>query len=105
MRYYIGFRDGINPAGNDGMMRCTWKVEYFIQKHAHMFGMSRKLDEVFIIDNYSQEMCEMNGGMFREYVRKHGRKVWDKNSHLLYLEEAHNRLVEVENRRIYQKVI
>ena len=96
---FIGFREGIMPCGNTGMTQCPWRVEWYRQKHAYDFAIGNDLDEVFIIENFTQKMCEMNASELRKYVLRNGRKMWDRTSHEQYKADAQKRASAVLRRR------
>ena len=101
MKYFIGFRQGHWMAGNAGLMPCTWSRPNIIQKHAGNFGKMYDLDDVFLINEFPQRCCEMDDISLRKYLLQHGRKIWDKESHMQYMHDAYLRHMNVSRRAIY----
>lgn len=62
------------PCGNDGMQRLhnktmrgwTTELKYF----------RRRVDEVWVVNDFTQEMCEMNNGKLVDYVFCHGKRIF-----------------------------
>lgn len=69
----IGFKNGFNPAGNDGAQHIEYKqFKRIIQS---LECMRRKNDDIYVVGDYTQAMCEMNGQQLLRYCKDHYR-IW-----------------------------
>lgn len=74
-RYLIGIRNNISPAGNDGTQHTHYVRRAKIDQQGERFATMHKLDEVWLMNEYTQKMCEMKMSEFVEYVRSHGTRI------------------------------
>jgi hypothetical protein len=62
------------PCGNNGLQKLHnktvrgWKSETQI--------MSKYVDEVWVVPDFTQEMCEMNNGKLVDHVRAIGKRIY-----------------------------
>lgn len=65
----LGNNDMIVPAGNDGMQRLHnktmrgWLSETSVMRNC--------VDRLYVVNDFTQAMCEMNPSELAEYVLKH----------------------------------
>lgn len=75
-RYLMGVQDGRIPCGNSGLMQIDGRGCFKIVRNAaESFAQSNNLTEVYLVSEYSQEMCEMEPSVLLEYVRKVGERL------------------------------
>ena len=70
MIYLIGIKKGVHPCGNAGTFITRYKAQYKLKKIAQRFAAMYNLDEVYRLDIYPQNLCEMNNTEFTEYIRR-----------------------------------
>lgn len=69
----IGNRGCYVPCGNNGLQRLHNKTERGWRSECSV--MLKVNDEVWIVNDFTQAMCEMNNGTLVEHVRKIGRRL------------------------------
>lgn len=73
--YAVGFTQGYNPMGNDGLQRITHKSPNGIMQELQT--MRRVVQEIYIVNDFTQAMCEMTNNQlwiycmnnYRMYIR------------------------------------
>ena len=73
--YAVGFTQGINPMGNDGLQRLTHKSPQGIMQELQT--MRKIVSEIYIMNDFTQKMCEMSNSQlwiycmdnYRMYIR------------------------------------
>ena len=70
MIYLIGIKKGVHPCGNAGILITHYKAEYKIREITQRFAAMYNLDEVYRLDIYPQNLCEMNNIEFVNYIRR-----------------------------------
>ena len=68
--YLIGIKNNAHPGGNSGTLVTRYKAEYKLRETAQRFAAMYSLDEVYGLNVYPQELCEMNNTEFVEYIRR-----------------------------------
>ena len=68
--YLIGIKKGVHPLGNSGTFITRYKAQYKLKKIAQRFAAMYNLDEVYRLDIYPQNLCEMNNTEFVNYIRQ-----------------------------------
>ena len=68
--YLIGIKKGIHPCGNSGTLITHYKAEYKIRETAQRFADMYSLTEVYRLNIYPQQLCEMNSADFVNYLRR-----------------------------------
>jgi len=74
MIYLIGIKKGVHPCGNTGTLITHYKAEYKIKEAANRFAAMYNLDEVYGLETYPQNLCELNNTEFVNYIRKNGKQ-------------------------------
>ena len=74
MYYLIGIRKGIKLLGNGGTFITRYKSENKLKKIAKNLAKMYQLDEVYLMEYYSQKMCEMNNKELVDYIREKGKQ-------------------------------
>ena len=69
--YAVGFTQGINPMGNDGLQRLNHKSPNGIMKELQV--MRKVVSEIYIMPDFTQEMCEMTNNQLWIYCMNHYR--------------------------------
>lgn len=72
MYYLVGIRDGVHPCGNAGTFVTHYKAQYKLKEAAERFATMYSLSEVYGLNVYPQELCELDNAEFVNYVRKNG---------------------------------
>ena len=70
--YLIGIRDGVHLCGNAGTLKTNYKAQYKLKEAAERFATMYSLSEVYGLNIYPQELCEMNNAEFVKYIRLNG---------------------------------
>ena len=70
MIYLVGIKKGVHPCGNAGTFITRYKAEYKIREITQRFAAMYNLDEVYRLDIYPQNLCEMNNIEFVNYIRQ-----------------------------------
>ena len=73
--YAIGFTQGYNPMGNDGLRKLSHKSANGIMKELSV--MRKVVSEIYIVNDFTQKMCEMTNDQlwiycmnnYRMYIR------------------------------------
>lgn len=74
--YLIGItKDGLHPCGNAGMLITRYKAQYKIREIAQRFASMYDLDEVYYLEEYPQNLCEMNNTEFVNYIRRNCERI------------------------------
>jgi len=68
--YLIGVKDNVYSCGNSGMLITRYKAEYKLRETAQRFAAMYSLDEVYGLNVYPQELCEMDNTEFTEHLRR-----------------------------------
>lgn len=68
--YLIGIKKGVHPCGNAGTLITRYKAQYKLKETAQRFTAMYDLDEVYYLQVYPQELCEMNNTEFVNHVRQ-----------------------------------
>ena len=68
--YLIGIKKGAHPCGNAGTLITRYKAEYKLKEIAGRFADMYGLDEVYYLQVYPQELCEMDNAEFVDHVRR-----------------------------------
>lgn len=70
--YAVGFiykgNAGFHPCGNDGLKKLHNKTMKGWQ--SELQTMKRVVDEIYIMSDFTQKMCEMNEGRLWEYCER-----------------------------------
>lgn len=74
-RYLIGISNNIHKLGNEGTCITHYKAPYKIKELAYKFSKMHHHQEVYLIKNYTQKMCELNSIDFVTYVKTNGEKL------------------------------
>lgn len=75
LKYLIGFRNGFSPSGETGTCKTYLRTKGKLKELGIMFKKAYNHDEVYLLNQYTQKMCEMGIAEFTEYVRKNGEKL------------------------------
>lgn len=73
-RYMVGIRDGVSPAAR-GMTHTTYVLKSKLVQQAAEFKKRMGHDEVYLVQDYTQGMCEMEPKEFTEHVRERGTRL------------------------------
>lgn len=74
--YLIGIKGNRHFCGNTGTVVLSgMQTPKRIRQAAQNFQRMYAHDEVYLINTYSQSMCEMDGDRFVNFVRKNGMKM------------------------------
>lgn len=73
--YLIGIRKNYHPLGNAGTFRTRYKSVNKIKEVAQNLAKMYQLDEIYLMEYYSQKMCEMNNKELVDYVREKGKRI------------------------------
>ncbi len=68
--YLIGIKNNVHPSGNSGTLVTRYKAEYKLRETARRFAAMYSLDEVYGLNVYPQELCEMDNAEFTEHLRR-----------------------------------
>ena len=68
--YLIGIKKGVHPCGNAGTLVTHYKAQYKLKELAQRFAAMYNLDEVYCLQVYSQNLCEMDNIEFVNYIRR-----------------------------------
>lgn len=68
--YLIGIKKDVHPCGNAGTLITHYKAEYKLRETAQRFAAMYALDEVYGLQLYTQNLCEMNNAEFTNYIRR-----------------------------------
>lgn len=69
--YAVGFTQGYNPMGNDGLKRLTHKSAKGIMQELQT--MRKIVSEIYIMQDFTQKMCEMTNDQLWIYCMDHYR--------------------------------
>lgn len=72
--YLVGIKNNVHPCGNAGTLVTRYKAEYKLRETAQRFAAMYSLDEVYGLNVYPQELCEMGNTEFVEYIRRSCRR-------------------------------
>ena len=74
MKYIIILdAENFHGAGSDSTMRTSYKQMWRLRKQAESFlSYSMYGKKAYLINEYTQKMCEMNRNEFSEYIIKNG---------------------------------
>ena len=74
MKYLIILdADNLHGAGSDSTMRTSYRQMWRIREQAPSFlNYSMYGKKAYLINEYTQKMCEMNRNEFSEYIIKNG---------------------------------
>ena len=67
----VGFTQGINPMGNDGLQRLNHKSVKGIMQELQI--MRKVVSEIYIVNDFTQAMCEMTNTQLWVYCMNHYR--------------------------------
>ena len=67
--YAVGFTKMVNPAGNDGLQKLHVKTPRLIMERLTV--MRKVNDEIFIVNDFTQKMCEMSQAELWSYCNSH----------------------------------
>jgi hypothetical protein len=62
------------PCGNDGLQKLHNKTIRGWRSETQV--MSKRVDEVYVVPYFSQEMCEMDNNQLVEHIIKIGQRIW-----------------------------
>ena len=68
--YLIGIKNNVHPCGNSGTLVTRYKAEYKLRETTQRFAAMYSLDEVYGLNVYPQELCEMDNTEFVEHIRR-----------------------------------
>ena len=68
--YLIGIKKGVHPCGNSGTLVTRYKAQYKLKEIAQRFAVMYELDEVYYLEVYPQNLCEMDNIEFVNYIRR-----------------------------------
>ena len=68
--YLVGIKKDVHPCGNTGTLITHYKAEYKIKEAANRFAAMYNLDEVYGLETYPQNLCEMGNKEFVDHVRR-----------------------------------
>ena len=72
--FLIGIKNNAHPCGNAGTLITHYKAEYKLREIAQRFAAMYSLTEVYGLQVYPQELCEMDNTEFTEYIRRNGER-------------------------------
>ena len=75
-RYLVAIKDNHLIMGSDGMLRTDYKQNWRIMQIAESWAWQRKHDEVYLLNDFTQQMCEMSNDDVVKHIRKNGLKVY-----------------------------
>lgn len=73
--YLLGIQEGRHLAGNDGTLITYYRKADKLEALAQEMKKTHNLDEVILIRQYTQRMCEMDNDTFVQHVRTIGKKL------------------------------
>ena len=68
--YLIGIKSNVHPCGNSGTLVTRYKAENKLRETAQRFAAMYSLDEVYGLNVYPQELCEMGNAEFVGHIRR-----------------------------------
>lgn len=71
-RYLICIKDGVHPCGTDATIITHYKAMRYIRKLATNIKNKRGFDSIYLIEEYTQKMCEMDNATFVDYIENNG---------------------------------
>lgn len=73
--YILGVKDNQHPLGNTGTIITSYRRQDKLQALASNMKQMHQLDEVYLIRQYTQRMCEMDGDKFVQHIRQYGQRL------------------------------
>lgn len=71
--YAIGIKDGVIRCGNDGMVKLNNTSPRKIMEQTEQ--LRRINDAVYLVSDFTQQMCEMPHDKLLSYIARTGRKI------------------------------
>lgn len=73
MYLFYAMSNGYIPMGSDGQMKIPSSIRtaYGIRKLAESF-LGKRAGRVYLMNTWTQEMCELGPTAFCEYIMRHG---------------------------------
>ena len=73
--YLIGIKNNYNLCGNEGTLITSYKNNSKIMELANNFKKMYNHNEVYLLNSYTQNMCELTNKKFVEYFRNNCKRL------------------------------